>query len=202
MTDKKKLAKTILELYKPMALKAFRKDVANFKNVDSRDKSWSENLPDYFAKYGFRMLGSGKYASVFGNDKYPFVIKVFMKDAAFLKWMKFCVQNKSNPYCPKFRGGIIKITDNFFAIRIEKLRRYSGHFSLEDLRVMAKSDSNAQVVLAELERNSALLDIHGDNVMERPNGELVIIDPYYNWFKSGSYTIDPNDFDFKSLFRK
>lgn len=193
----------LTELYKPKELQDFRNDTKGRTEVDTRDQSWSYNLPTYFERYGFKLLGAGKYASVFGNPKYPFVIKVFMKDAAFLKWMQFCKDNPTNPYCPKIKGKISKLSDLFFAVRIEKLTptKMEAYDRFNQALKSGKSDDKSlQDVVDYLNSNKNLLDIHSENVMMRGE-QLVVIDPFYNWFdvKASKYTIDPNKVDLKGL---
>jgi hypothetical protein len=196
--------KILRELRKPGEVDQFRKDAADLKSVDTRDNSWRINLDEYMSKYGFRALGSGKYASVYGNERYPYVIKVFQKDSAYLRWIKFSLANKNNPYVPKIKGKVVKITPLVYAIRLEKLSPtfMSGEFADEYQQWMRDNshqaqDPNIQEILNFFANNKKLLDLHSENVMKRGN-QLVIIDPFYNWFgkyEPGKYTIDPDNVD-------
>jgi hypothetical protein len=190
------------ELSKPKEIGDFKKAVSKFNTVDVRDQSWSMTLPAAMKKYGFSLLGSGKYASVYGNPKYDYVLKVFMKDSAYLKWIEFVQKNKGNPYVPKVKGKVVKITPTFYAIRLEKLSKFtSGGQFMKDFSAWQKdnsfksSDQNIQDILDYFGKHKKLLDLHGENMMMRGN-QLVIIDPFYNWFgkyNPGKYTIDPDD---------
>lgn len=197
------------ELRNPKEIGIFRSKVKNIKQVDTRNSSWQITLPELFREYGFKELGSGKYGVVFENPKYPYIIKVFMKDAAYERWISFCLKNQSNPYIPKIRGKVIKINDMFRAIRIEKLK--FGNFYETDFYVDFQEflrdnsylpiDVNRKQIFEHFKKNKNLLDLHGENVMFRGK-QLVIIDPYYNWFnkhKAMDYTIDPNEID-QSIF--
>jgi len=156
------------------------------------------------ADNGFKRVGSGKYASVFLHSKYPYALKIFMKDSAYLRWIDFAKKNQKNPFVPKIRGKVVKITPVIYAIRLEKLDRYSyggGKKFMSEYARWAKdknyksSDPDIQAVLEEFAKNKSLLDLHGENMMMRGN-QLVIIDPYYNWFgrkEPGKYMIDPDD---------
>lgn len=200
----------LTELKKPAEIEKFKNDVKGIDKVDSRNQSWGDNLPDYFAKHGWKKLGSGKYASVFGSSKYPYIIKVFMKDAALLKWLQFAAKNQKNPYVPKLKGGIVRLSDTFFALRMEKLNPVSSS-SYEEYNLAWSSykkdpdsvEADLRAVFDQFKQNKNLMDMHSENIMDRPGGTFVIIDPYYNWFnksKPMAYTIDPDDFDPKSLF--
>lgn len=194
----------MMELAKPSEIRAFRDKVKHIDKVDSRSKSWSDSLPAALGKYGFKLLGSGKYASVFGHPKYPFALKVFMKDSAYLRWIKFAMDNPNNPYVPKMKGKVIKITPVIYAMRLEKLTggSFSGPFADAYRqwnwdRSYKSDDKNIQDILDFFGPNKDLLDLHGENVMMRGD-QLVIIDPFYNWFgkkNPGAYTIDPDDID-------
>lgn len=202
---KEHLRKKILsELRKPGEVDQFRKDASNLKSVDARDNSWRVNLDQYMSKYGFKPMGSGKYASVYGNDQYPYVLKVFQKDSAYLRWIKFSLAHKNNPYVPKIKGKVVKITPMVYAIRLEKLSPtvMDGEFAREYQKWMRDNDHqaedpNIQEILDFFADNKNILDLHSENVMKRGN-QLVIIDPFYNWFgkhNPGNYTIDPDDVD-------
>ena len=200
--------KIMKELRKPSELDQFKKDAASLTGVDTRDNTWRTNLDDYMSKYDFKKFGSGKYASVYGNQKYPFVIKVFQKDSAYMRWLKFCLSNRDNPYVPKIKGKVLKITPMVYAIRLEKLS--PGYITSEFNREYSQwqkdpnyktQDAALQQVFDFFEPNRKLLDLHGENVMMRGD-QLVIIDPFYNWFgkeEPGKYTIDPDEID-PSLF--
>lgn len=198
----------LAELKKPTQLKSFRQHVKDVTKVDARSKDWADTLPDLMAQHGFKLLGAGKYASVFGNPKYPYVIKVFMKDSAYLKWIQFALKNRNNPYVPKVKGKVVKISPVIYAIRLEKLEpgSLSGPFAEAYSKWrrdpnFKSDDKNIQDILDYFAKYKDLLDLHGENVMMRGN-QLVVIDPFYNWFNKKNYmdyTLDPNDID-PSLF--
>jgi hypothetical protein len=205
------------ELNKPKEIRLFKSRVSNVKAVDTRDNSWQGTLNDLFSKYGFSNTGSGKYGTVFINSKYQYAIKVFMKDTAYLKFIQFCLKNQSSPYIPKIRGKVVKINDMFMAIRIEKLGPISNGIDLIEFVHMIRDpefflkgkmnlitihndDPHAQNLCKFLLDNEKLTDIHLGNIMMRRN-QPVVIDPIYNWYKGGQFTMDPDDISsFKDLF--
>lgn len=209
----KRFATFLDELNKPKEIDQFRKKVAHIDKVDTRDPSWMDSLHNLMKRRGFDLLGSGKYASVYGNANYRYVIKVFMKDSAYLRWVRFAMENKDNPYVPKIRGKVIKITPLIYAIRLEKLQpAYSmsgpfadAYYKWKKDRSYTSGDPHIDEILEYFGANARLLDLHNENVMYRGSGankQLVIVDPFYNWFnkhRPGDYTIDPDDFD-KSVF--
>jgi len=194
----------LTELRKPKEVDQFKKQVSDIKSVDTRNQSWHSSLSSLMSKHGFTRVGSGKYASVFKNTQYKYVVKVFMKDAAYFKWLEFVLKNRNNPYVPKIKGKVIKITPMFYAIRMEPLAPYKGssefmtHYSKWSRDPSYKSgDKDIDDILQYFKKYKGLLDLHGENVMLRGN-QLVVIDPFYNWFgkhKPGEYTIDPDDVD-------
>lgn len=191
----------LTEMRKPAEIEHFRRTVSRFTEPDSRTADeWQTELPELMGRYGFKQLGTGKFGSVFGNPNYPYIIKVFMKDTAYLKWLDFAKQNQSNPFVPKIRGKVVKISPNFMAVRLEKLTP-----SLKDEWMdwdSNESNPNVSTILDFFDRNASLMDLHGGNFMMRGN-QIVIIDPFYNWFKGGRFTMDPHDISqFKSLFVK
>ena len=202
---KKELYERIIdELKKPAEINKFKSDAAGLTGVDTRDNSWRMNLNDYMQQHGFSKYGSGKYASVYGNPEYPYAIKIFQKDSAYFRWLKFSLENRNNPYVPKIKGKVIRITPLVFAIRLEKLspggmndefeQEYESWLSDPNYKT---SDPNLQQVFDFFEINRKLMDLHSQNYMMRGN-QVVIIDPFYNWFgkyEPGKYTIDPNEVD-------
>lgn len=202
---------TLDELRKPKELSQFRKGVAHINKVDTRDQSWQYSLPELMAAHGFNKLGSGKYASVYKNPKYPYVLKVFMKDAAYFKWLEFVLKNRNNPYVPRIKGKVVKINDMFYAVRMEPLKpagvayradEFMQHFKKWERNTSHRSgDRDIDDILKYFSKHKKLLDLHGENVMMRGK-QLVIIDPFYNWFgkhKPGEYSIDPDDVN-KDIF--
>jgi hypothetical protein len=194
----------VKELRRPSEISRFRSDAAGLDKVDTRDNTWRTNLNSYMNNHGFQMLGSGKYASVYGNESYPYVIKVFQRDSAYFRWLKFALNNRNNPYVPRIRGKVVKITPMVYAIRLEKLRpgyidsEFQQHFDQwqRDPNYRA-DDPDLQQVFDFFHSNRKLLDLHNENVMRRGD-QLVIIDPFYNWFgreAPGKYTIDPDEVD-------
>jgi len=206
---------SLLELNKPKEIGMFKDRVSKFDTVDSRNTDWQGEANDLFGKFGFKSFGRGKYATVFGNPRYPYVIKLFMKDTAYLKYLNWVIRNQSNKYVPKIKGKVIKINDIFMAVRLEKLNnssRASDEFiemcrapddfleGYSDFNSIPNNDKDAIDLCEFLSANERLIDVHGDNVMER-NNKPVLIDPLYNWFKGGRFTMDPNDIsNFKDIF--
>ena len=203
----------INELRKPKDVDDLKKSVSHVKQVDSRDQSWMHSLPKFLNKYGFTISGTGKYSSVFVNEKYPYALKIFMKDAAFIKWLKFCKQNQGNPLVPEIRGGLVKITDLIFAIRMEKLKPYSYHDKNNELnqlfmKVFVKFDEDEKIIKTNnkhiddifvlFQKNNNLMDLHHENMMADDAGQIKIIDPFYNWYNTSTmkHTIDPDKIDF------
>jgi len=76
---------------------------------------------------GWTTLGSGTFGDVYGHAGKPYVLKLFSyTDRAYLKYVSVCTSN-ANPHFPKFRGRPIKVTDFYYAIRMEPLKSYHQH---------------------------------------------------------------------------
>lgn len=190
--------KVFLEsLRNPSEIGEFKTRMSPYKEVDSRNQKWKIGLNKAFEKYGFRPVGEGKYGSVFENPKYPFIVKVFMRDTAYLKWLNFAKANPDNPYVPRIKGKVIKVGDLFMAVRLERLTK-GGSF--DDVYNAADGgNKHASKVVDFIEANSKLMDLHDGNIMKR-GSQLVIIDPFYNFYRGGALAIDPNDLsEFKNI---
>lgn len=72
--------------------------------------------------HGYKVLGVGSFATVFAKPDDPWVLKLFSKyDTGYLKFINLSNTMKGNPHIPKFRGKLINVNDNYYAIRMEKL---------------------------------------------------------------------------------
>lgn len=176
-------------LRKPSEVRDFRDKISSFDKVDTRDQSWQNNLKSAFAKYGFKPIGTGNYAAVYGHPSYPYVVKVFMKDTAYLRWLDYAKKNQNNPYVPKVKGKVVRISNNFMAVRLERLTPAPAEMESWQFK---ENDPHLEKVLDFFDENAKLLDLHMGNVMARGK-QPVIVDPFYNYFRGGSYTIDPDD---------
>lgn len=178
------------EMRKPSEIEKFKKATSHIKSVDSRETEWAMDATTLMKNYGFKTVGAGKYGSVFENPSYPYVIKVFMKDTAYLKWLNFAKEHPNNPYVPKIRGKVVRLGDKFMAVRLEKLTGSADPMFIYDLE--DKGDKDAIAILDFFDKHSNLLDLHAGNMMMRGKTP-VIIDPFYNFYRGGKFSIDPDD---------
>ncbi|PCJ96828.1 MAG: hypothetical protein COA52_01055 [Hyphomicrobiales bacterium] len=209
----------LVELRNPPEIKKYKDTVSDFKRVDNRF-DFRSGMPELFAKYAFKPIGSGKYAVVYENKKYPYIIKVFMKDTAYLKYLNWAKANQSNVFVPKIRGKVIKITDVIMAVRLEKLEEKSGFNKNYDSFIEAmldpewaiegKLDLTAYITKHKkdldklalfISKNKKIADIHDGNILVRKDSTPVLIDPFYNYFRNGTFTMDADDIStFGELF--
>jgi hypothetical protein len=65
-------------------------------------------------------LGYGSFGAVY--DKGDKIIKIFTsKDSAYLAFVSMVLKHKDNPHFPKMYGKPIKISDEYYGIKMEKL---------------------------------------------------------------------------------
>ena len=190
----------INELHKPKEINQLR-DIWNDNYENAKDSkegnydSYHKAIASYntrndiiqlLGKYGFTLTGEGFYGQVFINPNHDYALKVFRKDTGFMNWLNFCRKHQNNPYIPKIKGKIIRITPNIFAIRIEKLEE--ANFSEIDnfttvLTQMIENEKEVPPILKDIieffRTVSSTLDINNfENFMERPSdGHIVITDP-------------------------
>lgn len=192
----------IVESHKPIM--SFRNYVKNIDKVDNR-VSWQVPITQLMRDHGFQAGGTGKYGSVFIHRDLPYIIKIFMKDTAYLTWLNYCFKRQNNPYVPKIRGKVVKLTNTFFAVRLERLtwnEQVADKFirEIEASAFDVPKDLYLQDIAFYINQHRKLYDIHHSNVMARGN-QPVLIDPFYNWYKDGKFTIDPDDIsNFDELF--
>ena len=174
------MARFITELHMPKKLRKAR---------SSGDGDLAYNS---LSKYGFRSIGHGEYASVYENPEYPYVLKVFAEDDGYLEWLAFCKKNQDNPYIPKLRGSFVKVIpkQEIYAVRLEKLYPCSpnkyrtldkkidkGFDAIENNTSMGKIDTDLQKIIQYLYYQNNVIDWKRENIMQRENGQVVIIDP-------------------------
>jgi hypothetical protein len=78
-------------------------------------------------KFGWAVIGEGCYGTVLSHPKHDYVLKLFFTtDEAYTKFIELSMENSQNPHFPKFYRGLVKITEEYRAIRMEKLKPYTG----------------------------------------------------------------------------
>lgn len=175
----------ITEIHKPPIFKFLRKNIAN-SGVLADDRNDRTFVSKLMAGYGFHKLGLGEFADVYGAPGDDFVVKVFGDyDDGYRKWLKFCYDNQSNKYVPKIRGRDTQIPNTQFrAIRLERLEpvrweAYNKFYEIyRAMRIHYVDTDDADLnKCVRYIAASGLADIHDNNVMQRLNGQLVIVDP-------------------------
>lgn len=161
-----------------------------------------EDVEPIMLKAGWEIYGSGYYGQVYGKDDKSYVLKVYdSKDRPYTDFLKLVTANP-NPHYPKIFGKPIKVTSQYWALRMEKLIPAKNTLHL-DIYLFARDKgpnprNDLQVeeygkIMAYLETQPQLKqaldliidnlippyrsDLHGDNLMKRQDGTLVIIDP-------------------------
>ena len=149
--------------------------------------------------YQLEHIGSGLFANVFVRPNDPYVIKIFVKDPGYLKYVQYCLKHQDNPHVPRFRGGLISLDNNSYAVRIERLESFQGNKDQDLARigneitkgyqVFSQLVSNATIQeyspqlhqlfrdLASLFGGSRYTDLTANNIMVRGGKTLVITDP-------------------------
>lgn len=156
---------------------------------------------DFMLNHGFTRLGEGAFGAVYEKPGYPWVFKVFHGDPAYLDFLNYALKNQQNPHIPQFKGRPFKITNNTYAIRMEKLSHEFRNVG-DILNLVTRWDGSTlsaakEEYLQDLDMPQMIpllndlgklskarghrLDIHNFNVMSRPaDGTLVIADPLMN----------------------
>ena len=85
-----------------------------------------DDAHEILKKAGYAQIGDGYYAEVFAKPGADHVLKLFnSRDKAYQAFVNLAIQNP-NIHFPKFKGKMMKITDNYYAIRMEKLTPIAG----------------------------------------------------------------------------
>jgi len=105
--------------------------VSNFMiNPEHSEKTYEEIFKE-FKKSGGKNIGYGAFGLVYYHPKWPYVLKTFKSDDAYLKFVRYAYDNP-HPSFPKFYGKpqrvspkIQSINDKRYLVRIEKLKPIS-----------------------------------------------------------------------------
>lgn len=165
-----------------------------YNNPEDTDRnqfiSGEVSLTKAMKSHGFTKMGSGMHASVFVRDDYPWILKVFsLEDKAYQAWIEFSKARPNNPFVPRFKGNIKKFNDSVAVIRVEKLQpityRTKNYRHLEavmwsfptteDWAVFKDHRDDLKEIIQFMKSYSN--DVDTPNVMQRDNGQLVLIDP-------------------------
>ena len=93
-------------------------DQMSLSSDSTEREDWQKKLADL----GFSILGQGFFGMVFSNPSLPYVLKIFTaRDHAYVVWLKYCLSHRDNPHVPKFRGKMIRLSGDVYAVRMEKL---------------------------------------------------------------------------------
>jgi len=88
-----------------------------------------EEASAYLKDRGYVELGSGYYATVVGKPETPHVLKLFDRtDKGYLEFVALAM-SVNNPHFPQFRGKPMRITKDYYAIRMERLKPFAGNAS-------------------------------------------------------------------------
>lgn len=183
-------------------LQAPPKDIRDYKhqNPGRLISSWQREVDGMLEKYGYKLLGRGSFGRVYKNNRQNKVLKVFIEDIEYMRWVKFCKEHPNNPYLPKFKSQFIRLKQDppIYGILIEELTKYedynmayllSGLVSFwgdeENMKFLRKQYGNIDKFLQDenliqavefLHTHKDAVDIKSENIMSR-NGQLVITDP-------------------------
>ena len=172
-------------------------------DVDVKDKPLYRSLDEWKSimnDYGFKHLGTGSYGSAYEHPNYPWVFKIFKGDTSYIKYFNYAKRNQNNPNIPRIKGSYIRIGNDAYVVRLEKLQEISGeqYKKLEkiinhilyivdmtkDNQPLEKEDKQIIQMYPGLYKiysdvsnfENSYVDIHSGNIMMR--GDVpVIIDP-------------------------
>ena len=109
--------------YYPVAKHVFRNPVGD--ENPNRSEFYREfqlqKWTQFLESKGFVHLGSGQFGGTYEKAGYPWVFKIFKNDPAYLYYFKYIRAHQNNDNVPKIKGNVIKINDDTYAVRLEKL---------------------------------------------------------------------------------
>ena len=172
--------------------------IAKVQARDGRGRRLAQTakFKEFLLTHGFRSIGAGSFGAVFEKPGYPWLFKIFNQDPAYLAYLKYAIQHQSNPNVPKIKGKILKINDDTYAVRTEKLKTlallndsYEFFEALNDfennptpdaIEYFQKSYPGVLKILEDLAQGKWPFDLSWDNVMARNRSTPVVTDPLYD----------------------
>jgi hypothetical protein len=71
---------------------------------------------------GYKALGAGSFGSVYKKPGSNYVLKLFESDDnGYITYLNMIKNHQNNPHFPKIRGNLVKVTKDFYAVRMEEL---------------------------------------------------------------------------------
>ncbi len=127
-----------------------------------------------------KQLGQGAYARVY---KHPTdsntVVKIFkQEDQSYLKYIKWCEKNQSNPYVPKIKGDIIECTYNY------SLEDRQFHRLKKDVYYIVFLEKLTELSYEETKMNhysSVISSLFGHTVLKQIEKSYDPVHNYYKW---------------------
>lgn len=103
---------------------------------------------EILAYAGYERIGYGGFADVYRNRNAPYVLKLFSaQDKAYLSYLAI-VKNHPSPHFPKMIGKLIKVTPQYYAVRLEplnKLRETSNMYHIVSLARLYVSNHDVEI---------------------------------------------------------
>lgn len=150
--------------------------------------------------HGYDMVGEGTFAYVWAKAEASTVLKIFtVRDKAFLAYANFVMRHQDNPHFPRYVGKLIRINDDWRAVRMERLTAMTDHDVIWDIgeylnyqtrysewpdepekpaafTAWPKLQAACDLIVDFLFENRVKHDIHEDNIMLR-GSVPVLTDP-------------------------
>lgn len=77
--------------------------------------------------HGYERVAGGTYAVVYAKPGANTVLKLVSKrDVAYLAFVKLALDNQDNPHFPRFSSKLIRLNDQYMAVRMERLVEGKG----------------------------------------------------------------------------
>lgn len=162
-------------------------------DADKLSDHTSATLYKLLKQHGFDYVDSGAFGTVFKNDYYPYVLKIFdNQDICYKNYLNLITTHK-NIHFPKIIGKPVALGKSLTAIRIEKLTseswlivdgmQFDEYLKTEsnEIRKDIITQFGSQMIIAldlikDMISKNCKLDIK-HNLMYRADKTIVIIDP-------------------------
>lgn len=104
--------------------------------LDELSRPDTRDAERILADHGYVRVGTGGFSVVWGKPNSKTVLKlVKVEDHAYMDFVKLALKHQDNPHFPRFSSKIIRLNDDYKAIRMERL--VAGKGAEDNYRSMA-----------------------------------------------------------------
>lgn len=167
----------LTEFKKPQEIERLLSELP--KTITSSTEWKRSNIDTYMGRYGWKRIGQGGWARVYGHPSKSYVIKIYSNDEQYDTYLDFMKRNQSNKYVPKIIGRPFSFDNGLSVVRMEFLTKVTKEQFYEFLELKTnpdKQDADFKKIMTFIDRHAEFEDMSEHNVMMKGN-QIKVVDP-------------------------